>query len=785
MNLHLQQHQKRKESLLTLLTRSAEYFAGIGEDEKVESLKQFSTDLQNGDFSIVIVGEFSAGKSTFLNAVMGDRYLPSFTSETTATINFLKHVSKSPNGHTMQIDYKNPSTPTKYGEATKESIAKNVSTLGGDQVVQDIESVTLYLNSPLLEQGITLVDSPGLNGVAKGHAEVTERQIERSHACIYMFAASQPGSKSDFEVLAKLSERFDNIFLVLNQIDKIKQSEETVESVVNRLRENYLTFFPDHKMPEIYPIAAYPALVSRTKEQLEYPDNSMQKDHDADARARFLELSRIGLFEQRLWKFVTDGEKTIQELRAPAEMIQHELAKRSAVINETLESLADAKDADEINVRIQEVEADLQIIRENLEQQKGSIQLEIKELVSDIENSAKSQIEEIRTGLESKINGFTDLESIQTQIERINRQVNRECEQIVEHLDDEFTSSLRKKMNSKYQEIAVLANDKIAETAPNSNSIRTIAFEANTDVRINMDAYDQKTKEIEQEMEELRKKTDDTSMKKLEAIKVKRKMDALESQMIQIQQEEQIKLSFLGERPAVERHTIQTEHKEGRGGIFGFIGNVFLGKKSVTGTKYEVDDSAQRKYDEEREQLRKEINDNRKKLEQAKNELYSKESVDPEVYDLEQQRIQQQQLYLQQRRDKYIAEYSEKLQQEQQKVLTNIRYEFEDYLTAISREISKMVRTNIRGKEEQIAKVMIEALDMQFEKQSQEKQAKLQELVDILQSDETERAEKRKELEQEKQQLKALAKDVLEFISEIDSINVDVIKQESKQTNFA
>lgn len=785
MNLHLQQHQKRKDALLSLLERSTEYFTNIGESGKVDSLKQFSSDLKNGDFSIVIVGEFSAGKSTFLNAVMGDRYLPSFTSETTATINFLKHASKSPNGHTMQIDYKNPSTPTKYGEATKESIAKNVSTLGGEQVVQDIESVTLYLDSPLLEQGITLVDSPGLNGVAKGHAEVTERQIERSHACIYMFAASQPGSKSDFEVLAKLSERFDNIFLVLNQIDKIKQSEETVESVVNRLRENYLTFFPEHKMPEIYPIAAYPALVSRTKEQLEYPDNSMQKEHDAEARARFLELSRIELFEQRLWKFVTDGEKTIQELRAPAEMIQHELAKRSAVINETLESLADAKDEDEINARIQEVEGDLQIIRENLEQQKGSIQLEIKELVSDIENSAKAQIEALRTGLESKINSFTDLESIQTQIERINRQVNRECEQIVEQLDEEFTSTLRKKMNSKYQEIAVFANNKIAEAASEGNSIRTIAFEANTDVSINMDAYDQKTKEIEQEMEELRKKTDDTSMKKLEAIKVKRKMDALETQMMQIQQEEQIKLSFLGERPAAERHSIQTERKEGRGGIFGIIGNIFLGKKTVSDTKYEVDDSAQRKYDEEREQLRREINENRKKIEQAKNELYGKEAVDPEVYDLEQQRIQQQQMYLQQQRDKYIADYSEKLQQEQQKVLTNIRYEFEDYLTEIGREISKMVRSNIRGKEEQIAKVMVEALEAQFEKQSQEKQQKLQELIDILQSGETERAEKRKELEQEKQQLKALAKEVVEFISEIDSINIDVIKQESKQTTFA
>ena len=82
MNQHLQQHQQRKNTLLSLLNRSKEYFEIIGEETKVSSIRQFEKDLENGDFSIVIVGEFSAGKSTFLNAVMGDRYLPSFTSET-------------------------------------------------------------------------------------------------------------------------------------------------------------------------------------------------------------------------------------------------------------------------------------------------------------------------------------------------------------------------------------------------------------------------------------------------------------------------------------------------------------------------------------------------------------------------------------------------------------------------------------------------------------------------------------------------------------------------------
>ncbi|MEK4230204.1 dynamin family protein [Solibacillus sp. FSL H8-0538] len=784
MNQHLQQHQQRKDALISLLNRSKEYFHAIGEDGKVSSLNQFVTDLTNGDFSIVIVGEFSAGKSTFLNAVMGDRYLPSFTSETTATINYIKHPTKSPNGHTLQIDYKNPTTPTKYGEATKQEIAQNVSTLGGEQVVQDIESVTLYLDSPLLKQGITLVDSPGLNGIAKGHAEVTERQIERSHACVYMFAASQPGSKSDFETLAKLSERFDNIFLVLNQIDKIKKSEETVESVVERLRENYLSFFPDHKMPEIYPIAAYPALVARTKEQLEYPDNSMQKDHDSEARAKFLQLSRIETLESRLWKFITDGEKTIQELLAPAEMMHHELAKRSAFIKETIQKLEDAQDAEEINERIQSVEGDIDAIRQQLEQQKGTIRLEVKELVADLENDVKARIEALRIKLGSKINTFNDLDHLQVQIERINKQVNRECEELVSELDEDFTTSIRKKIKSKYKEIAIVANDKFEQTGVQANSVRNLVFEVNTDMNVDMDQYEKEKKKLEEKISSLRQKSEGVELKRLEARKIQKEMETLDEELLKIQNEEMVKMQMLGARPTVERYEKKDYREKKRGGVFGGIGNFLFGANTEVYEFTEYDDTAQVQYDKERVSLREDIQKRQNRVDDVKKALRSKNHTDQDVFDLEMQQIRQLEERIQKERERYIEEYSDKIQKEQQTVLTNIRYEFEDYISSVGKEILKTVRANIKEKEDTITNVIVSTLEEQFEKQSQEKKSELQQLIDILQSGETERAAKREELKEEQNQLKEIAKDVNQFISEIQSIQVNVIEQAAKQTTF-
>src|SRR5690606_12357267 len=122
-----------------------------------------------------------------------------------------------------EVVYKDKAKGVVYGEATQQDIEKFVSTSSTTDVVNEVEYVNLFLDSPYLEKGVMLVDSPGLNGVAVGHQEVTENQIEKSHACIFMFNSTQPGKRSDFEVLSQLTKKFNTIILVLNQIDKIKK----------------------------------------------------------------------------------------------------------------------------------------------------------------------------------------------------------------------------------------------------------------------------------------------------------------------------------------------------------------------------------------------------------------------------------------------------------------------------------------------------------------------------------------------------------------------------------
>lgn len=91
----------RKKKVLDFLDKEIDYLESCDAEDNTslaEPVKKLRENVADGLFSIVLVGEFSAGKSMFLNALMHQKILPTWSSETTATVNFLRHSSMAPNG---------------------------------------------------------------------------------------------------------------------------------------------------------------------------------------------------------------------------------------------------------------------------------------------------------------------------------------------------------------------------------------------------------------------------------------------------------------------------------------------------------------------------------------------------------------------------------------------------------------------------------------------------------------------------------------------------------------
>ena len=368
MTQYKEEHLERKERILDSLREAETFLSGRGYQAEAESLAKQRENLESEEFSIALVGEFSAGKSTFLNALMGERLLPSFTRETTATVNFLRHKDKAAHGEAGCVYYKDNRTQS-FDVADFETISRYVSTASSEDVAQNVDHLDLFLDSRFLQGNVTLVDTPGLNGVAEGHKEHTQRQIERSSAGIFLFNARQPGSESDFRFLESLLKRVSSVFLALNQIDVLKADEkETVDDLVESLKKNYRKFYPDAPVPEIWPISAYQALQARSKKPLEGEPLS------DDQRAALEEKSRMGAFENRLWRYLTCGEKTKQMLLTPIQQTIDTLAgvkERNQMAKDALEGKVDAAASEarllELEKALQEMESALTKRRKDLD----------------------------------------------------------------------------------------------------------------------------------------------------------------------------------------------------------------------------------------------------------------------------------------------------------------------------------------------------------------------------------------------------------------------------------
>jgi GTP-binding protein EngB required for normal cell division len=432
-----QEHSERQEEIIALLNDMYEWYKNDENGASVIRAKAYAEladKLRSGEYTIVVVGEFSAGKSTMLNAMMGENLLPAYTNETTATVNFLRHEEQASNGEKGCVFY-NDSTSEPLESIDLEIIKKFVSTKGED-VAKNVAHLDLYLDSDFLRDNVTLIDSPGLNGVAEGHADITMEQIMQSHACIFVFNAAQPGSKSNFEFLKQIKSDMSTILFVLNRIDEINASEgDTPESVISKVKESYQKFFPDSECPEIYPIAAKQALVSRSRKTVEYRG---KKEFDDIEKKKMLTSSRLEIFETRLMEFLTKGEKTKQQSLEPVIRILENGSRSKSEIENEISFLQEAEDTGEIERNILALKDTISGLEEEIDACEADVASQVRSELRDIKESIEAELTKYSESVVGRMNTFDSVDDINHYIEGIQKSYEFKVKSVFNRLDDEL-----------------------------------------------------------------------------------------------------------------------------------------------------------------------------------------------------------------------------------------------------------------------------------------------------------------------------------------------------------
>lgn len=289
-------------------------------------------DIESDFYTVVVVGEFKRGKSTFINALIGEDLLPVDVTPTTATINILAW------GKDRSLMVYKKNGQVEEMPLTRQSLARFI--MGADFDAEDIDFLKITLPADILKNKVMLVDTPGVDDINQQRVEVTYGFIPRANAVLFLLDATSPVRRTEKEFLQNtiLKEGMDNIIFLANFTDYVDQEEreELLEDIKRRLQAAI-----GRKDPAVYLLSAKQALDARLKgDEVELYESGIL---DIEAQIKQLiesgdrEAQRIEHFKRRLNNIAYDLQQEIRSLikiqNKTIEQLNYELQEIEKYIN--------------------------------------------------------------------------------------------------------------------------------------------------------------------------------------------------------------------------------------------------------------------------------------------------------------------------------------------------------------------------------------------------------------------------------------------------------------------
>ncbi|MEL7333224.1 MAG: dynamin family protein, partial [Cyanobacteria bacterium J06560_2] len=198
----------------------------MGLSQTIEDIEAASRNLRQGVFRLLVLGDMKRGKSTFLNALIGENLLPSDVNPCTALLTILRYGPEKK----MIVHFLDDQPPEaldfetfKQRYTIDPSEAKQLE-VNEELAFPNVSHAIAEYPLPLLEKGIEIVDSPGLNDT-EARNELSLGYINNCHAILFLLKATQPCTLAERRYLETyLSGRGLSVFFLINAWDQIKES---------------------------------------------------------------------------------------------------------------------------------------------------------------------------------------------------------------------------------------------------------------------------------------------------------------------------------------------------------------------------------------------------------------------------------------------------------------------------------------------------------------------------------------------------------------------------------
>lgn len=719
-------------------------FSFIRKNKEIFSdLEELKKRVLDDTFHIAVVGEFSSGKSTFINAILGKDILSHAVNETTATITHICHVDETDKRlNSCEISYYN-GKQIHLNDTCQ--LKKYTTVQEGDNVAEKIRSVTVYVHLPYISHPITIVDTPGLNGIADKHREITFSEVRKAHACIYLL--SDKGVKeTDREILHTLMKYQSEFIFVQNFIDvlRITEGESYQDKIEDDCRNLEKICGTDIvRKCHICGVSALKALSARdtTIEKVYMTDTSSLSPED---RKRLIAESNFQSFENIIKEMINTGEYRQVIYRSAGQMLSwimgqvlHEMESQQA-INEELQK------NDSKQNRIALAERKLEQIRSRKEEQKKRLSNFIvsyardcrKSLIEHVELQLQEIEEDIHLEVEQKIRRFKQYQDFKKNSgmdvsfyfsKRVNTAVNGQLipdiqQYIKNDVEDIYSAAMQRV--SKYT--SILATD-------NYKTLNVQLEEADKKTSFSNKRKLEEIQKLESKIieEQLKNSSYQSSLQTDCTYLQNEKWDKQdeESKLTNLKYEYQRRVNAMGARPSVQQVRITETKTRKKTGVKGFFASLFgNGYETYEVIHYETDDSAQRRWDAEKrsldEKYQKEINSRKRKIAGIEDRISNLEvrisrnqseskRLEADIFHLQKAVERERQIY-ETAEKQFQGEYVRRLKNQLVESIHDSLFEADNCVYLYLKEyIEKMYEKNIRYLQNHVEQIYVQNVEAQ------------------------------------------------------------------------
>ncbi len=359
----------RQQALTDLLRRQHAVAVGLENTALIEAAANLEERVATSTFKVLVVGEFKRGKSTVINAMLGQRVLPAVARPCTAVVSEVKYASKR---HAVL----HPRDGSPAFEIPVEELASYITIEDDDETrVNPYQLAEVYWPLDLCRDGVEIVDSPGLNedGIRD---QVTGGYLARADAIVYVLAAVPPFSETERRYLENyiLPLGHEDVFFLYNRIDQVAEEEraDLMASATRRLNRI---------------AASEPGQPGSTKEARIFFINARGAlEGRLNGDTAMVASSALPRFEMALRLFLTH-EKGRVKLMTPIRELRRRLAdsrdlirERDRMYDQELQSLVDRYEAE--RPKLEALEQRRQVII-------GGLHSEIRLIETVVEDAAR------------------------------------------------------------------------------------------------------------------------------------------------------------------------------------------------------------------------------------------------------------------------------------------------------------------------------------------------------------------------------------------------------------